>query len=88
MKFHSAEDRWWAVTRERLLAIYRLAWTCARGNLPSPLFMVDGRTVGDIRFYGSDDVLEKLAAVLKPGTEGLFHVDYLKTPPGEWKCDL
>jgi hypothetical protein len=88
MKWRALDDPWWQTTRERVLAIYRLAWKCSQGNLPSPLFLVNGNTVGNIRYYGEDDELKWLMTILKPGTKGLMHVDYLKTPPEAWRCDL
>lgn len=88
MKFHLADDPWWLTVREKLLAIYRLAWTCAQGNLPSPLFMVDGNTIGNIEIHGDEEYLANLMTLLKPGAKGTFRVDYLKSPPAHWRCDL
>lgn len=88
MKFYPADDPWWRTTRERVLALYRLAWTCAQGNLPSPLFLVNGNSVGNIRVHGDQEYLNSLMAVLKPGAKGVMAVDYLKMPPEEWRCDL
>lgn len=88
MKWRAPEDEWWAAIRQRLVDLYRLAWTCAQGNMPSPAFIVNGNTIGNLRLYGDDDVLQRLQSALPAGTRGIVHVQYLKAPPADWVCDL
>lgn len=88
MRWRALEDPWWGTTRDRLLAIYRLAWTCAQGNLPSPLFMTNGKTIGNVRVYGTAEELASLQKALPAGAKGLMQVNYLRSPPETWRCDL
>ena len=86
MKLRVEDDPWWGATRDWLKDIYRNAWTCARGNLLSPLFLENGKTVGKFTVEVSDQY--KLQELMRPGTKGVLRVEYLKSAPRSWMCDL
>ena len=88
MRCHSPEDKWWETTRNRVLEIYRAAWVCAQGTLPSPLMVRDGKTVGRFAVLGSEEELKRLLEQIKAGDSGVLGVRYLEQPPASWVCDL
>lgn len=88
LKFRGPDDPWWTVTRKRVLEIYRLVWICAQGNMPSPAFLSNGNSIGDLRLYGDPEELQRLMAAIPVGSRGIMKVNYLKSPPAAWICDL
>ncbi|WP_430449400.1 hypothetical protein [Rhodophyticola sp.] len=82
------DNEWWHDTYSGLCDAYELAWQCCQGSLLSPMFLIDGKTIGRVSLSVSGSNHRELLAALKEGEEGILGVDYLDRVPESWKSDL
>lgn len=87
--YRSQEDIWWAKTRERLLAGYRLAWVACRGdNMVPPIYNSKTGAVHPQRIAQMAHNQTLFDRPLQPGTKIKVEISYLDAPPASWVCDL
>ena len=86
--YRAESDVWWSELRDRLMGIYRSAWTCNQSKILCPVMLVGEKSIGKIVFSlepGEARIVQRLASEKR---SVIMQVTYLTSPPVDWKCDL
>lgn len=89
-EYYPPDHDWWKTTRDNIIAAYRQAWVCQRGNMLSPVLIAEDKAMGNISLTFRKHCEEDLAAlrIMQMNREMTVRVDYPEKPPATWIPDV